>query len=73
MRDSARKQRRLILSGLEALQSGGQLLYCTCSFSPEENELVIQHALDRLGEEVDVSVLDLPITNSLRGLTQWQG
>lgn len=73
VRDSARKQRRLILSGLEALQSGGRLLYCTCSFSPEENELVIQHALDRLGEEVDVSVLDLPMTNSLRGLTQWQG
>jgi len=46
VRETARKQRGLIRSGFAALKPGGSLLYCTCAFAPEENELVVQHLLD---------------------------
>jgi NOL1/NOP2/sun family putative RNA methylase len=39
---NAELQRRLIAKALSLLQSGGVLLYSTCSLEPEENELNIQ-------------------------------
>jgi len=41
-------QKKLLKSGLNALKSGGTLLYCTCSIAPEENEFVINNVLDEL-------------------------
>ncbi len=40
-----RMQKRLLRTGINALEEGGELLYCTCSFEPEENEHVIDWAL----------------------------
>jgi len=42
-------QMRLIDSCISVLKSGGTLVYSTCSFAPEENELVIQYALEKYG------------------------
>ncbi|AEA46374.1 NOL1/NOP2/sun family putative RNA methylase [Archaeoglobus veneficus] len=39
-------QRDLIDSAIRSLKSGGALVYSTCSLTPEENEMVIQWALD---------------------------
>ncbi|MEE9255420.1 MAG: RsmB/NOP family class I SAM-dependent RNA methyltransferase [Pseudomonadales bacterium] len=72
VRECARKQRGLLRSALQALKPQGRLLYCTCSFAPEENELVIQHALERIGETIDVVRVDVPIPNTLPGLTRWR-
>jgi NOL1/NOP2/sun family putative RNA methylase len=41
-------QRKLLKAGLNALQSEGLLLYCTCSVAPEENELVVNDVLNEL-------------------------
>ena len=38
-------QKRLLSAGLNALKPGGNLLYCTCSIAPEENEEVINQIL----------------------------
>lgn len=38
-------QKEIILCAAQMLAPGGQLLYSTCTFSPEENEEVIQHLL----------------------------
>lgn len=43
--ECAHKQRGLLRSGLEALRPGGALVYCTCSFAPEENEHVVLEVL----------------------------
>jgi len=40
-------QKRLLTSGLKALNSGGVLLYCTCSIAPEENEIVVHEVLNK--------------------------
>lgn len=72
VRECSRKQRGLIKSALRALKPGGRLLYCTCSFAPEENELVIQHALDAMGPTLQVVNVDVPILNISPGLTRWR-
>ncbi len=41
------KQIGLLLAGLRALKPDGRLLYCTCTFAPEENEEVVEAALRR--------------------------
>lgn len=42
----AKVQKEIILQAAKMLRPGGMLLYSTCTFSPEENEQVIQHLLD---------------------------
>ena len=39
-------QVELLNASLECLKSGGELVYCTCSLEPEENEHVITKAFD---------------------------
>ncbi len=73
VKESARKQRRLLLSAVQALRPGGTLLYCTCSFSPEENELALDGLLRRHGEALEVEPLRPPVANWMPGLEQWQG
>jgi 16S rRNA (cytosine1407-C5)-methyltransferase len=72
IKEVARKQKRLIHSAILALKPGGRLLYSTCSFAPEENELVIQDALRR-HPEMEVLPVDLPLGNIQNGLTEWSG
>ncbi|MEO2241429.1 MAG: RsmB/NOP family class I SAM-dependent RNA methyltransferase [Euryarchaeota archaeon] len=47
----ARLQRRLLRAAAEVLKPGGVLVYSTCTFSPEENELNVQYAVEELGLE----------------------
>ncbi len=40
------RQVQLLISGLRALKIGGQIVYATCSLAPEEDEAVIDRALN---------------------------
>lgn len=71
--ESARKQKALLRSALDATKPGGRVLYCTCSFAPEENELVVAHTLRRLDRTVQLEPIDLPISSQRPGLTDWRG
>ncbi len=71
IRECARKQIGLLRSAVRAAKPGGTVLYCTCSFAPEENELVVQRVLERFGSAVEVWPIELPIENVQRGLTHW--
>lgn len=73
IRESARKQKGLLRSALAALKPGGTLLYCTCSFAPEENEEVVQSVLAPLGDAVEIQPIDLPLPNTQPGLVEWNG
>ncbi len=70
--ESARKQRRLLRSAFTALKPGGKLLYCTCAFAPEENELVVDHLL-----RTETAARTLPFATCAPrvrpGLTEWAG
>jgi 16S rRNA (cytosine1407-C5)-methyltransferase len=67
-REMVRKQRGLIRSAYLALKPGGEMLYCTCAFSAEENELVVEYLLRR---QPEAELLPAPV--GIPGLTEWQG
>ncbi|QDU89941.1 Ribosomal RNA small subunit methyltransferase F [Pirellulimonas nuda] len=71
--ESARKQKALLRSAIDATRPGGRVLYCTCTFAPEENELVVAHVLRRLKGKVGLEPIALPIANQAPGLTHWRG
>lgn len=69
--ECSKKQKRLILSAFEALKSGGVMMYCTCSFSPEENELVVNSLLKK-HDNATLLPIQLPFDNQSDGLTHWE-
>ncbi|WP_295052488.1 RsmB/NOP family class I SAM-dependent RNA methyltransferase [Sulfuricurvum sp.] len=71
VKETSKLQRRLLLSAFDALKPGGKLLYCTCSFSPEENEGPLQHLLERHGEDLTTIPLILPFDNIQKPLERW--
>ncbi len=71
IREQSRKQSGLIRSGFEALRPGGILLYCTCSFAPEENEAIVVRLLDEYPDQARLMPLDLPIKNWQAGLQKF--
>lgn len=48
IKEMAYKQRQLLFAAWGALKSGGILVYSTCTFAPEENELQITRFLESL-------------------------
>ncbi len=72
IRQIARLQKNLMLSALGALRQGGELVYSTCTFSPEENEEVINWVLNKF-KNIQVMPLQIPIANKIQGLISWQG
>ena len=73
IKEMARKQWRLIYSAFRSLKLGGVLVYSTCSFAPEENELIIARLLKRFKQAMQIDKINLPINNIQPGLSQWQG
>ncbi len=76
IREMARKQKQLLYSAAQCLKPGGTLVYSTCSFAPEENEMVIQHLLKKMQGSIRVSPIDTtgPLCRQLcvqPGLTGW--
>ncbi len=62
-------QKKLIASALKCLKSGGILVYSTCTFEPEEDEKVIQFALDKLN--VKLEDFELPL-RTREGIEEWK-
>ncbi len=65
-------QMRLLISAFKTLKPGGELVYSTCSFTPEENEMQILALLEKY--PMEILSLSLPGTESFfRGLTSYKG
>ncbi len=60
-------QKKLLKTGLNTLKTRGNLLYCTCSIAPEENELVVNDTLKSLD---NFSIVDISNKYGLKGLTE---
>jgi NOL1/NOP2/sun family putative RNA methylase len=65
-------QKRMIVAAYNLLKPGGKLVYSTCTFAPEENELVVSHLLKKY-PEAQIMPIDLPITNLIPALNSWKG
>lgn len=73
IREQARKQVGLLLAAIAATRPGGEIVYCTCSFSPEENELTVDKALAQTEHSVELVPFELSLPNFRPGLTHWEG
>lgn len=62
-------QKKIITSAIPLLKDNGELVYSTCSLAPEENEEVINLALENF--DIKVEALKLPI-KTRQGILEWQ-
>ncbi len=65
-------QKYLLRSAISSTKPGGTIVYSTCTLSPEENEEVVQWAIDKANGAVvveKISLSQIPLTD---GLTQWR-
>jgi 16S rRNA (cytosine1407-C5)-methyltransferase len=70
-RKMAKDQRRLLKSAVLSVKPGGVLVYSTCTFSPEENEMVVQWALETYGDALEIEDIHIPLPLHTRGIAQW--
>lgn len=65
-----RTQKKLILKAYELLAEGGEMVYSTCTYAPEENEMIVQYLL----EQTNAKLLAVDLNeNFTPGLTKWNG
>ncbi len=65
------KQRTLLHSAFFALKEGGSLVYSTCTFSPEENEEVVDWFINKFKDKIEVVPVDIPLNNVLKGIAHY--
>ena len=63
-------QKGILQRAIQATRDGGEVVYATCTFAPEENEAVVDHALS----ETDCRLVDFDVgLDHVEGVTEWQG
>jgi len=65
----AKYQIQFFKSAVEILKKGGVLVYSTCTITPDENEVIVKHALENFPLELDKQILYI----GTQGLNMLQG
>ena len=63
-------QYKLLVSAIKMLKTRGEMVYSTCTLTPEENELIINKLLEKY--PVDIESINLPLKHT-NGLTEYDG
>lgn len=66
----SRLQKALASSALEILKIGGEMIYSTCTLSPEENEEVVDYLKQK--HNITIEKIQLPI-KLRQGICEWEG
>ena len=66
----AKIQKKLACEALKILNVGGEMVYSTCTLSPEEDEEVVQHLKENFN--IEIEKIQLPI-KTRPGITEWNG
>lgn len=72
IKEMVKKQNRLIFSAFNSLKVGGTMVYSTCSFAPEENELIINRLLEKFGSAIQIEPINLSLPNLQQPLLRWK-
>jgi len=64
------RQKMLFYSAWQALKPGGTLVYSTCTFAPEENEGILDWALEKF-ETMKILPVNQRMPNWTAGMTAW--
>ncbi len=67
------KQRALFKSAFLALKPGGTMVYATCTYAPEENEGMLDWALGKTDDQMEILEWTPPVSNWMAGVTEWEG
>jgi len=67
--DIAGVQKGILRRAVQATREGGTVVYSTCTFAPEENEAVLDHAIRE--EDCELLDFDLPLDH-VAGVTSWE-
>ncbi len=62
-------QRGLLRKAVRLAKPGGVIVYSTCTYAPEENELVVEHVLD----EAHLESISIPGLKECQGINEWDG
>lgn len=71
IKEVAYNQRKLLLAAWNALKPGGTLVYSTCTFAPEENEVQISRLLERV-DDAEVVEISLPYLKKGPLVSEWK-
>ncbi len=63
-------QLRLLIAAIKMVKTGGEIVYSTCTLTPEENEFIIDKVLKKY--PVEILDIDLPV-KSHEGFTKYNG
>jgi len=66
----SREQKKLFANAVKCLKVGGELVYSTCTHSPEENEAVVDFAVKNF--PLKVEKVELPL-KCRPGVREWEG
>ncbi|WP_435195657.1 RsmB/NOP family class I SAM-dependent RNA methyltransferase [Natronomonas sp. EA1] len=63
-------QKGILERAIQVTREGGTVVYSTCTFAPEENEAVLDYALEHC--DVELVAFELPFETA-PGVTEWHG
>ncbi len=69
----ARKQKLLLRQAIRRCAQGGRIVYSTCTYAPEENELVVDAVMREWPGAVRILPARLDGLRTAHGLVRWQG
>ena len=70
VKNLSRLQKKMILESLKLLKIEGEIIYSTCTHAPEENEKIIDFALETFKDKIQIQKITLPI-KTRPGITFW--
>ncbi|MBP7708274.1 RsmB/NOP family class I SAM-dependent RNA methyltransferase [Candidatus Pacearchaeota archaeon] len=63
-------QKKLASEALKILKVGGEMIYSTCTLSPEEDEFIVNYLKKNF--DIEVMKVELPL-KTRNGVTEWEG
>ena len=66
------RQKSLLHSAIEAVRPGGVVIYSTCTFSVEENEMVLARALKLYEGQIEMQALPIELPGAMAPCREWQ-
>ena len=66
------RQRVLLRKAVQLCRPGGRIVYSTCTFAPEENELIVSEALEAQQGRLDLLPVQVQGLDTSPGITRWQ-
>lgn len=71
IKEMVRKQKGLLLCASRLLKPGGNMVYATCTFSPEENEGVVDWFLKKTKTTMQILPIDFPDVGRYQAIALW--